>query len=301
MEQEKKEIRHGAKPEIVLQVKAENELMKFLIESMPHKNRNNIKSFLSGNQVEVDGKIVTKFNHLLKPGSVVRIVWQRSEIATKSFKGFSIVFEDEHLIVIDKHSGVLSVATKGERDYTAYNFLSKHVKREGPNKKIFVVHRLDRETSGLMVFAKSANVQHLMQDNWKDVVTERAYLAIVEGIVEDSEGTIESYLHENGVFVVFSDQNPESGKKAITNYTVLKRSKEYTLLMVRLDTGRKNQIRVHMQDLGHPIINDKKYGAKLNPIDRLGLHAKVLAFTHPITGEKLRFETAMPRKFQRLF
>jgi 23S rRNA pseudouridine1911/1915/1917 synthase len=196
---------------------------------------------------------------------------------------------------------VLSVATKGERDYTAYNFLSKHVKREGPNKKIFVVHRLDRETSGLMVFAKSANVQHLMQDNWKDVVTERAYLAIVEGVVEDNEGTIESYLHENGVFVVFSDQNPESGKKAVTNYTVLKRSKEYTLLLVRLDTGRKNQIRVHMQDLGHPIINDKKYGAKLNPIDRLGLHAKVLAFTHPITGEKLRFDTTMPRKFQRLF
>ncbi len=301
MDKEKKEIRQRVKPEIVLPVKAENELMKFLIEALPHKNRNNIKSFLTGNQVEVDGKIVTKYNHLLKPGNVVRIVWQRSPVVTKSFKGFTIVFEDEHLIVIDKHSGVLSVATKGERDYTAYNFLSKHVKREGPDKKIFVVHRLDRETSGLMVFAKSANVQHLMQDNWKDVVTERAYLAIVEGVIDENEGTVESYLHENGVFVVYSDQNSEGGKKAITNFKVLKRTKEYTLLMVRLDTGRKNQIRVHMQDIGHPIINDKKYGATQNPIDRLGLHAKVLAFTHPITGEKLRFETAMPRKFQRLF
>jgi 23S rRNA pseudouridine1911/1915/1917 synthase len=297
---EKQNDKRDFKPDTIFEVKADNELMKFLIEKLPGKNRNNIKSLLTNNQIEVEGRIISQYNHKLKPGYQVKIKWERSPV-TKSFRGFSIVFEDENLIVIDKHAGILSVASKSEKEFTAYSFLSQHVKTENPENKIFVIHRLDRDTSGLMVFAKSTQVQHLMQENWRKIITERTYIAIAEGLVEDDEGEISSYLHENNAMVVYSDQNPEGGKKAITHYKVLKRSAEFTLLEVRLDTGRKNQIRVHMQDIGHPLINDRKYGGTQNPLNRLGLHSKVLGFIHPVTNKAVRFETPIPRKFTRLF
>jgi 23S rRNA pseudouridine1911/1915/1917 synthase len=162
------------------------------------------------------------------------------------------------------------------------------------------VHRLDRETSGLMLFAKSTRVQHLLQDNWKDVIIERSYVALTEGVFKEKEGIVTSYLHENKVFVVYSNQDPEGGKKAITNYKVLKSNQNYSLLEVHLDTGRKNQIRVHMQDLGHPIVKDKKYGSTVNPIGRLGLHSRVLGFIHPITREQHRFVTPIPSSFSKV-
>jgi 23S rRNA pseudouridine1911/1915/1917 synthase len=292
----------GIKPDSILKVNEDSELMAFLTAQLSHKSRNNIKSLLANNQVEVNGKVVRLYNHVLKTGSEVKVKWEREPVAvTKSFRGFSIVFEDEHLIVIDKHAGVLSIATEGEKNATAYNFLSKHVKRDDPAAKIFIVHRLDRETSGLMVFAKSQKVQQLFQDEWKKVVTERKYLAIIEGQLETEDGEYSSYLHENSAFVVYSDQNPHGGKKAVTHYHTVKKNDTYSMLEVWLDTGRKNQIRVHMQELGHPIIHDKKYGSTVNPIGRLGLHSKVLAFTHPVTGRNYRFDTPVPRKFTSLF
>ncbi|MDA3929878.1 MAG: RNA pseudouridine synthase, partial [Prolixibacteraceae bacterium] len=142
---------------------------------------------------------------------------------------------------------------------------------------------------------------HLLQDNWKELITERTYVAVCEGVFENKNGVISSYLHENKNFKVFSDQNPEGGKKAITNYNVLKSNQHYSMLEVRLDTGRKNQIRVHMQDLGHSIIYDRKYGSTVNPINRMGLHSMVLGFIHPITKKQHRFTTPIPRKFERLF
>ena len=175
------------KPDTVLTVNEEKELMTFLLEALPGKSRQNIKSLLTNRQIEVNSQIKSQYNFLLRPGDGVKVKWMREQ-EVKSFNGFSIVFEDEHLVVIDKHSGVLSIATKGEKQYTAYNFLSKHVKRDNPANKIFVVHRLDRETSGLMIFAKSVEVQHKLQDNWKQLVTERVYVAVTEGEIEEKKG-----------------------------------------------------------------------------------------------------------------
>jgi len=300
----KKEIQNkgkqSSKSDTFFQVKTENELMKFLIENLPHKNRNNIKSLLSNNQVEVNGKPVSKFNHLLKPGFEVTIKSDRTAGA-KSFRGFSIVYEDRHLIVIDKHAGVLSISTEAEKEFTAYSLLSRYVKQDNPENKIFIVHRLDRDTSGLMIFAKNKHIQEKLQKNWNDNITDRTYVAVVEGVVEKNEGVVTSFLHENSAFVVYSNQDPEDGKWAITNYKVLKRSSLYTLLEVNLETGRKNQIRVHMADIGHPIINDKKYGSTQNPLNRLGLHARVLGFIHPETGKNMHFETVIPHKLLSLF
>jgi 23S rRNA pseudouridine1911/1915/1917 synthase len=193
------------------------------------------------------------------------------------------------------------MATEDEKKETAYSLLSQYVKSLDHKNKIFIVHRLDRETSGVMMFARSSNVQELLQEAWNMNVTERTYLAIVEGAVENDKGTISSYLRESKAFIVYSSEEPVKGsQKAITHYKVLQRTKAYSLVEVTLETGRKNQIRVHMQDIGHPVIGDKKYGSSVNPIKRLGLHAWVLAFTHPITKKELRFETEIPNAFQRI-
>jgi 23S rRNA pseudouridine1911/1915/1917 synthase len=194
-------------------VDREEELMTFLLAELKGKNRNNIKSLLTHKQVTVNGHMVSQYNHKLNVGDKVAIGGERVVEVNKSFRGFSIVFEDDHLIVIDKHSGILSIATEGERSFTAYNFLSKHVKFENPSNKIFIVHRLDRETSGLMVFAKSAEVQHLFQDNWKDTITERSYIAIAEGVIEEDQGVISSYLSEDANFRVHSSQNRTAWEK----------------------------------------------------------------------------------------
>lgn len=283
-----------------LKVVEDTELMKFLIAQLPHKNRNNIKSLLANKQVYVDGVSVKQFNHLLTPGQEVDVRWSRIP-EEKQYRGITIIYEDQDIIVIDKHAGVLSIATNNEKTQTAYNMLSRHVKSQANGNKIFVVHRLDRDTSGLMMFAKSEEVQHLLQTNWSDLVSERTYIAVVEGILEEHEGTISSYLRESKALIVYSSQNPNNGFKAVTNYKMLKSGRNYSMLKINLETGKKNQVRVHMQDIGHPVIGDKKYGSKISPIGRLGLHAWVLAFKHPINSEPLRFETPIPRKFLRLF
>ena len=183
------------------------------------------------------------------------------------------------------------MATNKERDRTAYGILSDYVKKENPKNKIFIIHRLDRETSGVMMFAKSEKVQRLMQESWNDTIKERTYVALVEGVPQPPKGTVTSYLKESKALIVYSSQNPDNGQLSITNYTVLKSTADYALLELELETGRKNQIRVHMQDIGHPIAGDSKYGAETNPIGRLGLHAEVLAF------EPMKFDAPVPKTF----
>ncbi|MBT3385871.1 MAG: RluA family pseudouridine synthase [Prolixibacteraceae bacterium] len=275
-------------------------LMNFLIAKMPNNSRNKIKSLLGNKQVLVDGQVISQFNHGLVPGQKIEISKNRVEPEKRS-REFTIVFEDNDLVVIEKQAGLLSISTEKEKRYTAYSLLSDHVKKQDINNKIFIVHRLDRETSGLMLFAKNEEVKRRLQDSWNDTVIERSYIAVVEGRFEKQEGVITSYLVEGKTFKVHSSQDPKRGKKAVTNYKVLKKSKDYSLLKVNLETGRKNQIRVHMQDLGHSVIGDKKYGANGSPIKRLGLHAQQLLFIHPITGKKMEFETKIPVAFLRLF
>lgn len=288
------------KRNLTFKVKEQNELMKFLIENLPNKNRNNIKSLLKNKQVLVDGAAISQFNHPLNPGQEVMIT--ESRFSDKDMKGIKVVYEDEYLIAVEKASGILSIATDKEREKTAYNIVKNYVKSRNPLEKLFIVHRLDRETSGVMIFAKTEEMQQILQTNWQKMVLERTYVAVVEGKVEKNNDIIVSYLKENSAFVTFSsDKEIEGSKKAITHYTVLKRSKGFSLVEANIETGRKNQIRVHMQSLGHSIVGDKKYGATTNPLGRLGLHAKSIIFKHPKTGKVLSFQTGIPAKFSGMF
>lgn len=300
LKENNKERESKAKGNLILKVKEETELMKFLIESLPKKNRNNIKSLLKNKQVLVDGASISQFNHPLVPGQEVMIT--ESRLSDKDMRGIKVVYEDEYLIAIEKASGILSIATNKEREKTAYNMVKNYVKTRNPLEKLFIVHRLDRDTSGVMIFAKAEEIQQILQTNWQDIVLERTYVAVVEGKVEKDSDTIISYLKENSAFVTFSSEKEiEGSKKAITHYTVLRRSKGFSLVEAKIETGRKNQIRVHMQSLGHSVVGDKKYGATTNPLGRLGLHAKSIIFKHPKTGKVLSFQTSIPMKFSGMF
>jgi 23S rRNA pseudouridine1911/1915/1917 synthase len=293
-------IAPATKKEIYFHVSKEMELMPFLLAQMPHKSRNNIKTLLGNKQVLVDGQVISQFNHLLTPGQKVEIKQNRIP-AEKSFQEYTIVYEDHDLIVIEKAAGLLTIATDKEKRITAFSMLSNHVKKQNKDNKIFIVHRLDRETSGLMLFAKSEEIKHHLQKTWNDTVIERTYVAVVEGMVKEPEGVITSYLYEDNIFKMHSSQDPGSGQKAVTHYSVQKTKKQYSMLKVNLETGRKNQIRIHMQDIGHSIIGDRKYGASPSPIKRLGLHAQQLSFIHPSSGKKMNFESNIPKSFLRLF
>ncbi|GAB3994962.1 RluA family pseudouridine synthase [Spirosoma daeguense] len=293
---EKPRPRRGQRSDQQFTVSEPDQLMTFLIAQLPHKNRNNIKSLLRNKQILIDDKVYTQFNHPLRPGQVVKIGASRAP-ETSQYRGLTILFEDSDIIVINKQSGLLSMATNKERDRTAYGILSDYVKKENPKNKIFIIHRLDRDTSGVMMFARSEKVQQLMQEFWNATTKQRTYVALVEGVPEPPRGTITSYLRESKALIVYSSQNPDNGQLAITNYNVVKSNRHFALLELELETGRKNQIRVHMQDIQHPIAGDTKYGATSDPIGRLGLHAEVLAFDHPITGEPMRFDAPVPKSF----
>lgn len=291
--------RAGSGRQTLLPVTETSELMKFLIEKLPDQRRNNIKSLLAHRQVQVDGQAVSQYNHPLQPGQEVVINWSLVRDEGPSH-GLKIIYEDAFIIVIDKPAGLLSMASDKEKVLTAYHQLTDHVRMNNPENRIFIVHRLDRDTSGVMMFAKNEEVKRLLQDDWKEVVADRAYVAVVEGRVKNKEGTIKSWLKESKTMLMYSSNQPGDGQEAVTHYRVLQTSNDYSLLEIRLETGRKNQIRVHMKELGHPIIGDKKYGAVSNPIGRLGLHAHILSFRHPVIGEMMHFETEVPKKFSRL-
>ena len=212
-----------------------------------------------------------------------------------------IIYQDKFIIVINKPSGLLTVSTEKEKEHTLFHKVYLYEKQKNKNNKIFIVHRLDKDTSGLVIFAKTEKIKYLLQDNWDNIVKTREYMALVSGCVKKEKDTIKSWLKENKNFTVYSSNKKDDGKLAITNYERLKTNGNYSLLKINISTGRKNQIRVHMQDIGHPIVGDKKYNSKSNPIKRLGLHANKLEILHPITKEQLIFESNTPKCFTEVF
>lgn len=280
-------------------VKESSLLLEFLLKTFSSQSRNSVKSLLSSRKVSVNGAPVTQYNFELVPKDVVYI--STNTIKRKSRSNLPIIYEDEEIIVINKPSGLLSVASDNEKSATAYRMVADYEQQKDKHNRIFIVHRIDEDTSGVLMFAKNSKLQEALQDNWNDIVTKRGYYAIVEGHMEKATDTITSYLKKNAQNMMYSSKKVGDGQLAVTHYKVLKESKDYSLLDVNIDTGRKNQIRVHLGEKGHYIIGDDKYGNPSNPLKRLGLHAYSLELRHPFTNKKLKFFAKIPAEFEYLF
>ena len=282
----------------VFNVNEHDELMAFLMKKMAGISRTRVKSLLTHRVVLVDNRIQTQYNFPLLPGMKVQISREKHN---REFRHpmLKLLYEDAYLIVVEKKEGLLSVATDHQKERTAQHILAEYVKRENRNNRIFVVHRLDRETSGIMMYAKDEKTQHTLRDNWHDIVTDRRYVAVVTGEMEKEQGSVESWLTDRKLYVSSSNYD-DGGKYALTHYRTIKRANGYSLVELQLETGRKNQIRVHMQVLGHPVVGDERYGCMQDPIGRMALHAFKLCFHHPVTGELMQFETPYPPAFKNL-
>jgi len=290
------------KPNTEIVVDKQCELLSFLQEKIENKSKNNIKTLLANGNISVDGTVTTKHNYPLIIGQTVLVRWSLIRIKTRlQNDSINIIYEDNDIIVINKPTNLLSVATLKESDKTAFHMVLEYVKHNNSNNKIFIVHRLDKDTSGVMLIAKNETAKHILQDHWDNIVVTRGYIGIVEGHMDEPEGTLKSWLLETTTNLVYSSKTEGDGKLAITNYKKIKLNNRFTMLEIRIDTGRKNQIRVQLNDTGHPIIGDKKYGAKFDPLRRLALHANVLEFKHPITGKLMHFEAPIPEEFNKLF
>jgi len=276
-------------------VTKECELLEFLLETFKNQSRNSVKSLLSSHRVSVDGAPTSQFNFKLYPEDTVII--SNAPIRRKTRSNLPIIYEDDDIIVINKPSGLLSIASDNEKSSTAYRMLSDYVQQKDKHNRIFVVHRLDEDTSGVLMVAKNVKIQQALQNNWNDIVKKRGYYAIVEGEMEKKSDTIKSYLKKNSQNLMYSSKKAGDGQLAITHYKVIKSNGTYSLLDVNIDTGRKNQIRVHLGEKGHYIIGDDKYGKPANPIKRLCLHAYELDLIHPLTGTLMKFTSPMPKEF----
>lgn len=275
------------------------QLLDFIMKAMNGISRNKAKDILSGHGIAVDKKNVTRHDFELHPGMVVRISKHKKSTDLKS-KYVKIIYEDKDLIVIEKSVGILSMAAAAQQ-FSVKTILDEYFQRRHFKCTAHVVHRLDRDTSGLMMYAKNMEVQRILEEHWQEIVTDRRYVAVVCGRMEKEGGTIASWLKDNKAYVTYSSPTDNGGKYAVTHYHTLDTRERHSLVELKLETGRKNQIRVHMQDIGHPVLGDSKYGNGYNPIGRLGLHAYRLDFYHPITGERMEFETPFPTLFERLF
>ena len=277
------------------------ELLEFLTEKGKQFSRTDLKSWLKHGQIMVNGEVTTSFNAPVDPGSEVKANTSRQFIRLRHPR-LKLIYEDDDVIVVEKGYGLLSVGIPNpskKKIESAYDILRDYLKKKDPRNKLFVVHRLDRDTTGVMMFAKNQEAMETLRHNWNNYVLERLYVALLEGFVKDDEGTVKSHLAENSQYVVYSTQEKEQGKLAVTRYKVLGRGNGLSLVEFTLDTGRKNQIRVHAADLGHPISGDRKYGAKHNRLGRLCLHARTLRFAHPVTKKDMYFESPVPTSFVR--
>ncbi len=277
-------------------VKEEATLFNFVLAKMGSMSKTAVKSLLAKGQISVNERSVTQFDHPLHEGDSVKVSFSKPTTGLKSAK-LSVLYEDDYIIVINKSEGLLSIATEKQEKSTAFRIVMNYMKQSDLHNRLYIVHRLDRETSGVLLFAKDKETQMRLQENWQRMVCEKIYYALVEGVVEQEEGTIHTWLTEEPKSKkVYSFDYDNGGQESFTDYKVVKRYKENTLLEVNLRTGRKNQIRVHLQAIGHPIVGDKKYGGNTSPIGRVGLHAARLTLFHPATNKKISFEAPTPEK-----
>ena len=292
-------------------VNRSDELLEFLLRKC-NTSRNNVKSLLVRKQVLVNGRVVTQYNFILakddevkiakrpvKDGETAKMPTAAKRLPRASKPVIKVVYEDEDFVAIDKPVGLLSVESDKETE-CAYGYVLDYLQTQDKNARPFILHRIDKETSGVLLFAKNVKIHSMMKMHWNEQVQSREYFAVTEGVFTEKTGTIVTYLKENANNLVYSTKDP-TGQKAITHFEVMKENAEYTLVKVKIDTGRKNQIRVHMQELGHPIVGDDKYGYTKNPLQRLGLHASKLEFIHPVSKELITVTAAMPSAFRSLF
>ncbi|MBQ8294992.1 MAG: RluA family pseudouridine synthase [Clostridia bacterium] len=292
-------------------VNRSDELLEFLLRKC-NTSRNNVKSLLVRKQVLVNGRVVTQYNFVLAKDDEVKISkrpvrdGETAKMPTAAKRNqrsvkfaIKVIYEDDDFVAIDKPVGLLSVESDKETE-SAYGYVLDHLQAQDKNARPFILHRIDKETSGVLLFAKNVKIHSMLKMHWNEQVQLREYFAVAEGVFAEKEGTITTYLKENVNNMVYSTKDP-TGQKAITHFEVVKENAEYSLLKVKIDTGRKNQIRVHMQELGHPIVGDDKYGYTKNPLSRLGLHASKLAFIHPISKELITITAPLPPAFRGLF
>lgn len=283
-----------------LTVKEDKPLLEFLLDSMENTSRTKIKSTLQGRGVKVNGKVITQFDYPLSCGMKVAV--SRSKQNAEMFKNryIKIVYEDHYIVVVEKNVGILSMAA-GHSSLNVKTVLDSYFKTSRQKCTAHVVHRLDRDTSGLMIYAKDMQTEQILEHEWHDIVYDRRYVAVVSGEMEDDYGTMTSWLKDNKAYITYSSPYDNGGKYAVTHFHTLDRTTDHSLVEFRLETGRKNQIRVHSADMGHPVCGDIKYGNGDDPIGRLCLHAYVLCFYHPITRRRMEFETPIPVNFRKLF
>ena len=273
-------------------------LLEWLLENLK-LSRSKVKATLQGRGIKVNGKTVTQFDFPLQAGMRISVSKTKKNDLFKS-RYVKVVYEDRFLIVVEKAEGILSMAA-GARSMNVKSVLDDYFLKSRQKCRAHVVHRLDRDTSGLMVYAKDMETEQIFEHEWQQIVYDRRYVAVVSGEVEEEGGTIANWLKDNKAFVTYSSPVDNGGKYAVTHFHTLARTTEHSLVEFSLETGRKNQIRVHSADMGHPVCGDAKYGNGDDPLHRLCLHAYILCFYHPVTGERMEFETTVPTAFRKMF
>ena len=283
---------------LVITVKENAPLLEYLINNVS-ESRSKLKATLQGRGIAVNGRMVTQFDYQLKAGDKIIISRHKKQNQFKS-RYVKIVYEDRWLVVVEKNIGILSMAA-GHSSLNVKSVLDDYFLKSRQKCRAHVVHRLDRDTSGLMVYAKDIETEQILEHNWHQIVYDRRYVAVVSGEMEQNNGTIANWLKDNKAYITYSSPTDNGGKYAVTHFQVLNRTTEHSLVEYKLETGRKNQIRVHSADMGHPVCGDMKYGNGNDPLHRLCLHAYMVCFTHPVTGEPMEFSTPIPTAFRSLF
>ncbi len=275
-----------------LVVNKDSLLLDYLYENLDMPKRR-VKQYLTHGSIYVNNSKVTKYNYKLIKGMNIII---DTDNKNKVVLPFEIIFEDEHIIVVNKPSGLLTIATNKEKEKTLYHMVREYLVSKNKNSKVFIVHRLDKDTSGIVILSKDEKTKNYLQENWNEIVKIREYTAVVHGVLKKKEDRIIQNLKETKTNLVYVSKD---GKEAITNYKVLKENDKYSLVSINLETGRKNQIRVAFQTINHPILGDKKYGEK-DEFDRLYLHANRLKIYYKEIKKDILFETSIPNEFKKI-